>query len=367
MIEMPKTTLGYYQSKLRTLGLAVSVLMFSLEVNAQQAPLVEVASVESWEGGAEHRLHCIVQTNDVFQLTSHSQARLKWVLPPGSQVTKGQLIAEQDSYYLKRDIDRLRLELSSAQAQESFAAKEYARVQSLSHKSLVSNSRHNDMKRAARQSELHTKTVENQLQEALYRLKHTKHYATQDAQVLEKQAIAGDNLSDGDNILTLLPVEQRELLCELPVAKFKESQSLSNVSFSTIEGVPLVLNRFSQALEEQSQIVKVYLSTAKGSPLLLGERLEVSVSYHHSTMSRLPYDSVELTGEQAFVWQVSQDERITKIPVTIIKTQPQHVLVRSSLLPGQRIITIGKQGLKDKQLVKVTGNPVSQSMIGGAL
>ena len=332
---------------------------------AQQAPLVEVARVEAWEGGAEHILHCIVQSNDIYQLTSHSQARLLWVLPPGSKVEKDQLIAEQDSYYLETSIEQLKLQLESAKAQEAYAQQEYARVQSLSHSKLVSSSRLNDMERLARQSKLDRQSIESQLRESLYRLEHTKHYASQSGQILHQQARLGENLSDGDKILTLLPADKRELTCELPIAKFRESQSLSNVSFYTLDGTPLVLKRFNQALIPQSQSVNLYLQAQTDFPLLLEERLQVITRYHHSAVVRLPYDAVELSEKEAYVWHVDSNNQVSRTPINIVKTQPEHVLVKSSLTPGEMVITIGKQGLIEEQKVTINMHDSADAM-GGA-
>ena len=189
-----------------------------------------------------------------------------------------------------------------------------------------------------------------------YRYNNLTHIAPTDGQILRRQAVLGQSLDDGEHILQFLPAMQNELMCEVPLQVFKQSQQLNNVEFSHSKLGLLTLARQSSVLDEKSQTLKVYLdtTTASQTKILVGERMNIDASYSNSALTRVPLDAVELSIDAAYVWAMQPENKVSRMAVEIVETQKDYFLVKSELKVGEYVITIGKQGLQEQQQVKTT-------------
>lgn len=357
---------SYFPPRVPLILSGTIVLLWTLggntaEAASQDRPLVRVDEVKSWQGGSEQTLHCKVQTPHQYQIASHGEARLKWVLSAGTQVEKGQLIAEQDGYYLERDIARLDIELASAEVEASHAGEEYQRLQALSQQQLVSQSQLKDLARISQQAELSARMLDEQLKEARYRLAHLKHHAPAAGQIMALASQPGEHLAIGQGIAQLQPVENKELLCDLPLIHYRQSNELTDVSFHLMDGSQLRLSRRSIDLQQDTQTLRIYLqaSPAEQERLLLGERLSVVLSHETPGLSRIPHDALELSEDNYYVWQLTPDNNVTQQSVRIIATHEAYLLVESSLVAGDKVVTRGKQGLSEDQGVTPGNSEVS--------
>jgi RND family efflux transporter MFP subunit len=349
---LPKSTYSFTKGRLT---MTISTLMMSALSYADSGKLVETATVKAWHNGATHQLHCRVQTPNIFHISSHNATRIQWLLPRGTQVSKGQLIAEQDGYYLETQINQLRIDRDSALAQQDYASDEYKRLQLLNKKNLVSPSRLNDMARLAKQAKLSKKLLETQLQEARFRQKKLQHFSPANGEIISNDTQPGEYLADGQNILKLQPLDNKELACELPLAKYRQNNQLQHASFTLNHDLHLTFIRKTQSLNENSQTLMVYLApdSASAASLLIGERLQVEVSYQSTDITRIPYDSLELSSDGYYVWQLMSDKKVHRLPVNIVSTQSDYFLVKSTLQANDQVITFGKQDLADDQQVSL--------------
>ena len=335
--------------------ISLSLLLLPTLVTAETIKLVEVATVENWRHGATHTIHCEVETPNTFLLSSHNSARLKWTLPEGTKVIKGQLIAEQDGYYISQRIERLKVEIESADVQQAYTAAEYQRIRSLNEQNLVSSSRLNDMQRLSIQARLSKKKLAQQLQELQYREDNLQHFSPVNGQILSLVSQPGEYLADGQTILKLQPLDNKELVCELPLKKYRQHNQLNTAKFTLNDNSGLTLDRTTLFLKEDSQTLALYLHANKmgQQALLLGERLQVVVSYQSQDISRVPHDALELADDGYYVWKLNDEQRVNRLAVAIVSTQDDYFLVKSSLQAGDDVITFGKQGLAEKQQVKL--------------
>jgi RND family efflux transporter MFP subunit len=323
---------------------------------AETISLVEVAQVESWDHGTTHTVHCEVATPNTYLLSSHNSARLKWALPEGTQVITGQLIAEQDGYYVAQSIERLKIELESADIEQSHSDSEYKRIRSLNEKNLVSPSHLNDMYRLLVQAKLSRKKLKQQLQELEHREKNLQHFSPVNGEILRLESQPGEYLADGKTILQLQPVDNKELICALPLKKYRQHSQLKNAKFTLDGSVELALDRSTLSLNGDSQTLALYLLADKTArkELLLGERLQVVVSYHSQNISMVPHDALELADDGYYVWRLNDSQRVKRLAVDIVSTQADYFLVKSPLLAGDQVVTFGKQGLVEKQQVELS-------------
>ena len=345
--------------------ISLFVMLFPAVAAAATIKLVEVAKVEPWSQGAAHTIYCEVDTPNIYLLSSHNSARLTWALPEGSQVTHGQLIAEQDGYYITKNIERLKIDIESASVQQGYTAAEYQRIQLLNEESLVSTSRLNDMYRLSIQADLSKKKLVQQLEELQYRKKNLQHFAPVNGQILKLKSQPGEYLSDGQTILKLQPIENKELICELPLKKYRQHNQLNTAKFTLNGNNDLTLDRSAISLKEDSQTLALYLRADKSmkQTLLLGERLQVVVSYLTQDISRVPHDALELADDGYYVWKLNDTQRVNRLAVDIVSTQNDYFLVKSPLQGGDQVVTFGKQGLAEKQQVKFNLNNIKDASL----
>ena len=101
--------------------------------------------------------------------SSESDARLTFLLPKGSEVNKGELIAEQDNYYLQQELQRLEQEQKSSELELTYSADEFKRLSELK-ANMVSPSKLNNFSLKRDQATLNYDRITNKINE----LKHQK-------------------------------------------------------------------------------------------------------------------------------------------------------------------------------------------------
>lgn len=120
-------------------GCWLIVLTLSSTAQATGNGHVVVEKALQWQQVVETTLYCRVSAPFVHQISSHTQAELVNVRPVGSIVKAGELLAEQDGYYLASELAVIRTDLELAQTQLKHAEDELARLKTLRESDMVSN------------------------------------------------------------------------------------------------------------------------------------------------------------------------------------------------------------------------------------
>jgi hypothetical protein len=129
-----------------------------------------------------HVLPCVVAAPVTYRIASHASAELLQLLPVGSSVKKGQLVAKQDNVYLSQQLELIKTDIESARVARAFAEDEYSKALMLSKKGLASSSELNKFKLQLDSANLKMQRLQLELQTAEIRTKRLNHYAPFDAQ-----------------------------------------------------------------------------------------------------------------------------------------------------------------------------------------
>ena len=340
-------------------GLTATMLLLAGLVNPAQAEKltkVIVEPVEAWQKGIDTALFCQVSTPFVYQLASHADAELTQVLPVGSRVEKGAQLAQQDPFYLGRDIEIKKVDLQQANTELAYHQAEFERLASLKQQDMTSASRHNRLKLQLQSAKLKQQRLQQQLDVLNRRFAHLHHYAPFAGQVVKLAAQPGQQLGQGDAILTLLPLQQKQLECKLPLNIYQQLDNLEQLSFA-FEQQPLPLREFSEQLDEKSQSITLFFDHTPAMPaVLVGQRLQLNMLQQRDNASRIPYDAVKLesnkSGARTYTtWMVDPSDQAVKVPLKILATSTTHFIVESTLKAGDRVIVRGAQRLKPEQKV----------------
>lgn len=356
----------------------LSISHVAASTNADAAkPQVKTAKVQAWQQGASQSMYCVVNTPFVYQAASHSEAELLHILPKGSRVTKGQLIAEQDDFYLKQSLSQLAIDQQLAEAELSHAKSERRRLLVLDKKKLVANTQLNQATLVLTTAQLKFKSLSNEKQTLERRITRLQHRAPFDAQVLSVSAEPGQQLSLGQALFQLLPVKQKQLECKLPLSLAKDL-NLSNTEGTGVqyrlkpdakrsadiahtslagEGGKLSLRQLSQNVDVDTQNLSVYFDYQPGQeqPLLIGQRVQVEIQLQYKDITRVPYDAVTLDGSSYQLWLLNKDNSVSKINPKVISTTKDYFIVRSPLRAGDQVVVRGQKRLREQQQVDNVG------------
>ena len=339
------------------LSIFMTVLLTTLSLPALAIgtdPLVKVAKIKTWQQGDISIINCEVSVPFLTAFSSESDAKLTYLLPKGSEVKKGDLIAEQQNYYYLKQLGRLEQMLAVSTAELEFNSKEFNRLSSLDNMISATTLENFSLKRE--QSKGKQQQVISEIDELEHRINRLRFFAPKSGTVVNTYSEPGEYLTQGKKVLSFLPNNEKEINCKVPVAEFSiDKQAV----FSLLNDNKKQLNvkRINQVVDNNSQFVNVYL-TAQNAEIsqFLGQRLKVKMSLASSRLTRLPVDGLNLADTGDFVWQVDKNGKIAKVYVKLISNQSGYFLVESSLKAGDRVITLGKAGLSINQQVDVSSD-----------
>jgi RND family efflux transporter MFP subunit len=321
---------------------------------ADAAKRVTIEQALHYASDVIHILPCVVAAPETYRIASHASAELLQLLPVGSSVKKGQLVAKQDNVYLNQQLELIKTDIESARVAKAFAEDEYNKALMLSKKGLASSSELNKFKLQLDSTSLKMQRLQLEMQTAEIRNKRLNHYAPFDAQVTEVSSEPGAQLSEGQPILRLMSTQNKQLECKLPVLAYQNSIALKNHRFD-FNGKPLKLREVSQKLDSTAENLTLYFDhPAKDRrDILVGYRQEVTMAVKADNITRVPYDAVELEGSNYRTWRVNEDGKVERLDVDVLDTVEAYYIVQSTIKPGDQLVVRGQQGLSAGQEVEL--------------
>jgi len=338
-----------------SLFMIVILTTLSLPVLAiAPTPLVKVAKIKAWQQGNISIINCEVSVPFLTAFSSESDAKLTYLLPKGSEVEKGDLIAEQQNYYYLKQLSRLEQDLAVSTAELKYNTKEFNRLSSLDN--MISATTLENFSLEREQSKGKQQQVISEIDELEHRIKRLRFYAPKGGTVVNTYSEPGEYLTQGKKVLSFLSNNEKEINCKVPVAEFSlDKQAV----FSLLNDNKQQLNvkRINQVVDKTSQFVNVYLDAQDDEiSKFLGQRLKVQMSLANSSLTRLPVDGLNLAKAGDYVWQIDGEGKVAKVYVKLISNQSGYFLVESSLKAGDRVIVLGKAGLTINQHVEISKN-----------
>jgi len=332
-----------------------SIILFLFSSNIVAAPLVKVAIVEPWNKGMIDIFNCEVAVPYMTAFSAEADAKLTFVLPQGSQVKKGDLVAQQDDYYLNLSLTRLKHSLTLSQHEVKYNLDEFNRLSSLK-SNLVSPSVLNEFSFKHKQAVANNLILKSEIDELKYRIQSLKHFAPSNGAITELLIQPGEFLNQGDELISFVSDPDKEINCEVPITRFDSYEKIKKNRFS-IDSNELRVKRINEILNSDSQFINVYLAwEGKTIPYLIGQRVKVTMATQSKVLTKLPLDAINLSTSEHYAWKVNENDEVEKIAIKIKQNLPQGFLVESELNSGDRIITLGKSGLSENQKVSLALN-----------
>ena len=157
--------------------LAFSVLLLCANPVNAATKAVLVESVLHHDAGVSHQLNCNIEAPTSFRVSSFASAELVKLLPVGTTVKKGQLLARQDDSFLSAQINIIKTDIESAKVAKLYASEEFNRLNRLSKTGLAAATELNNLKFQLDSSELKIQRLQQEQKLVEVRVNRLNHYA----------------------------------------------------------------------------------------------------------------------------------------------------------------------------------------------
>lgn len=336
----------------RQRALSTGIALLVMPLIAAELPLVKTKNVQPWHAGIETTLSCQVEAPFDYVIVSESQAKLVLALANGTRVKKGEVLARQDDEYLQLALTEKKELLRQQQLQLDYNKKEYKRISQLETVH-VTDSELNQIDLIVQQSSSQLIAIQAQIDTLKKQIGSLTHKAPVDGQVAELTAAIGSFLPTGSSIMKFTAANEKEFKCEMPLSIFRQSSWLELARFYLLGSnkEELELKRVGQNVLSKQQTIPIWLGAERTS-LVIGELSQVTMQQAEERLTKIDTSAVIFEGDNKYVWRITNDNAVEKLPVDIVKNLNRSFVIKGELKVGDRVVTIGQTGLKPGAKVK---------------
>jgi RND family efflux transporter MFP subunit len=337
------------------------VLVLTTAVAAENAPSpipVVLESVLEMDVGKPATFNAFVRSQHDIALPATVDGEVQWVLPEGTRVLKGEVIAKVDDRQLILQRDEQSLLAKRAQINVTYLDGEVDRLSLLQQANLAAKTQLAELvsrRDFARNDYEVARTRVAQLEETLNR---TRILAPVDAVVVERLIESGEFARRGDSIVRIINPQKLEVQVLVPVEYLNrlDQDALIRVTVSDIS-FEAPLRSVVQVSDRQSQTFGLLLDVpeAAAAQIVAGQFADATILISDQRRSLfVPRDAVVLRSEGSFVFLVSDANVARKIDVTVGVGQGSMVSVIGDLQEGDRVAVRGVESLQNGQSVLPT-------------
>ncbi|WP_063364546.1 efflux RND transporter periplasmic adaptor subunit [Pseudoalteromonas luteoviolacea] len=333
--------------------LSTGLLWVTSSIAATKPPLVKTTAVVPWQEGVQGQLSCQVSVPQQYTVASESQAKLTYMVSSGSFVKKGDLLAEQDGFYLHQSLKAQQYELTQQSANLDYHQQEYQRLIQLG-KTHVSASAINEHALSLKLAQQAVAVANNTIATLNKQISALKHYAPDDGVVTALHSNLGSFVARGEAILSFIVTNNKELHCELPLTQDQLTSQLEHKDFFLSQSVPLTLSRYSRSLNQRHQTQSLWFRTPKETPNLpIGKLVTVQWQSQLNQLTKIPVQAVTFERNSAHSWRINKHQEAEKVAIEVVQNQAHHFIVQSDLQAGEQVIVLGQSTISDGAKVKV--------------
>ncbi|MCW8127120.1 efflux RND transporter periplasmic adaptor subunit [Microbulbifer halophilus] len=310
---------------------------------------VKVARVSSADGISQRRFAgrvTAVQTVDLSFQVGGKLDQLKF--REGEVIPEGRLVAALDDRDFRRRVKEARVNLQLLE-------KTLERQRSLAERNVISRQQ---LDETQTNYDLAQVTLENAEQDLAY----TRLSVPFDALVTRQLVENYTNVQAGQGVVRLQNVSEVRIQISVPeklLAKVhREWVKSITASFEFLPGREFPLEyREHQAEADsvtQTYIVELGMPCPEGVQILPGMTARVNLELDDSRRDTwIPLAAVQTSADGSpFVWQINEDHSVSRLPVTLGRTDGEQVLVSAGVEPAMNLVAAGGQHLYEGARVR---------------
>ena len=279
----------------------------------------------------------------------------------GSRVSAGDILLQIDPKDIQQTVNSSSAQVSSAQAQLRLAASNLQRYWQLYEQAAVSRAQYDQYVNAYEAALAASRQASAQYSQGANQLDYSSLRASAAGIVSAINAEAGQVVSAGQPILTLVQDGEREVEISVPENRVEEVRTAQqiNVSFWALPELVIEgkIREIAPIADAATRTYKVRI-TLKNPPetIKLGMTASVQIAeigVKNQAALEIPLSAVFQTDGSPGVWVVNHDV-VTLKPITVSEFGNGKIQVLAGLTPGETIVTAGVHKLREGQKVRLT-------------
>lgn len=337
-----------------------------------EAPLVRTAIVQSAVPASRSFTGTVaarVQSDLGFRVSGKVLERL---VDAGQTVKRGQPLMRIDPVDLKLAAQARRDAVTAARARAQQTAQDEARYRDLRGTGAISASAYDQAKAAADAAKAQLSAAEADADVANNATRYAELVADGDGVVMETLAEPGQVVAAGQTVVRLAHAGRREAVIQLPETL---RPALGTTAQATLFGNagasdPATLRQLSDAADPRTRTFEArYVLQGALANAPLGATVTVQIPDGHTPAQgglQVPIGALIDNGHGAGVWVVSgEPAKVAWRPVAVRHVDDDSARVDGQLKPGERIVALGAQLLREGEQVRVAGVAVTLAADGG--
>lgn len=354
------TILNRLQKRMKTqvailCGVGLMAVNPVLAQNGPPPAVVEVAEASSEVMAPQVFMPGTVVSRNDSRIAAEISGRVISVVPEGTQVQRGDIIAEIDDRNLKLQLERNRSQIKRLEARIRFLEGDLKRLKELAETNHTPASRVEEAQSQLDMTKEELAQSKLNLDQTRVDLDRTKVRAPFPGRVVARLAQAGEYSAPGRQIVRLVDTNHLEVSAQAPVnlaGILSDNQRVAlrqgnSFSDATIRALIPVGDTVSRTME-------IRVEVPDGVSFVVGAAVQVGLpSSAPEQVVAVPRDALVLRREGTYVFRVKDDNTAERLAVRTGAANGALVAVVGNITNGDRVVIRGGERLRSGQAVKL--------------
>ncbi len=323
---------------------------------APPAPVV-VAEVELRTMVATVVMPGTVLSREDARIATEITGRLMYIADIGTEVAKGDVLAEIDNSRIKLQLAELKAQVARAKARKVFLQAEEKRIIQLSKKKLTSVTLVEQTRADRQAADSDYEISKVRLQQTADDLERSHIRAPFPGVVVARLSNVGERLAVGDEVLRLVNSGSLEIVTRAPLQYIAFSSPGEELSVTAGDlDFNAVIRSLVAVGNERTHVFEMRLDLpANFLPIGQTVRVRVPVASQRQALA-VPRDALVLRGTGTTISLISNGDSARKVMVTTGISELDWIEVKGDLQAGEQVIIRGAERLRPGQKVSIQNN-----------
>jgi len=345
--------------KIYSFTLLMAILVVSLHQGAyaatpdKPAHLVSVKSVKKEQVNPSIWLPANVISRKNAPISAEQTGQLLWVEDVGSQVIKGQLLAQIDDRHLKLQLARQKTQVKQHQANVDYLTGQKARFLKLREENNSAVSEYERVNKDLTIAINEVAALNISVEQTLLAIEKTTIKAPFTGNISQRFAHVGELITIGRPLVQLIDTKNLDIKIAAPlsIAPFLKRGSKVMVKWNNTL-LELPVRTWSQAGEQASRTFDVRLA-ADGIAMLAGSAVTVSLPKQQPREAILvPRDALMLRENETYVLTIDEEKNAQKVSVLVGQGVDSWVSVTGALSAEDSVVVRGGERIQSGEKVR---------------
>ena len=295
----------------------------------------------------------VVSRNDA-RLSAEVTGRLILVADVGTEVVKGEPVAEIEDTTLKLQHTELQALVSRAEAKLLFLENEEKRFTQLAESNLAAATQLEQTRSDRDVARGDLAVARARLEQNQDQLARTRISAPYAGIVVERLMTPGERVEEGSKVVRLVDQHNLEVIARaaLEYFRFVERGQLLDIRTGSQQAFGIVRTVVAVGDENTHQF-ELRLDI-EGNPFEIGQTLRISIpTSGFREVLTVPRDALVLRPEGQSVFVVDANNQARQVRVTVGVGQGDHIEILGAVSPGDKVVIRGNERLQPGQAVEV--------------